>query len=152
MILNHNLVYILDDEPGVRQSIETILSADGFNVRSFAKGSDLVQHLDQKAIAGPAAALVDLRLPDTNGVEVMKKIKARSPATEVIMLTGNPDLTSAVDSVNAGAYAYILKPYNLDEIKNLLNKIFEKARLVKENQELTERLKKWNEKLEEEGN
>ncbi|MBI2119018.1 MAG: response regulator [Elusimicrobia bacterium] len=145
-----NEIYVLDDEPGVRQSIETILIGEGYHVQSFATGLELIKNLNQSNFSSPVAALVDLRLPDMSGVTVMEKIREHSPQTEVIMLTGNPDLTSAVDSVNAGAYAYILKPYNMDEIKNILNKIFEKARLIKENQELTERLKKWNEKLEEE--
>lgn len=150
MSLNKKEIYVLDDEPGVRQSIETILMGEGYQVQSFATGLDLINNLNQSHFTSPIAALVDLRLPDMSGITVMEKIKDRSPKTEVIMLTGNPDLTSAVDSVNTGAYAYILKPYNMDEIKNILNKIIEKARLVEENQELTEKLKKWNEKLEEE--
>lgn len=150
MILNAKQIYILDDEPGVRQSIETILLAEGYQVKSFGRGTELIHYLDQTTFTAPSVALVDLRLPDMSGVTVMSKIKEKSPETEVIMLTGNPDLSSAVDSVNAGAYAYLLKPYNMDEIKNILDKILEKQRLVKDNKDLTDKLKSWNEKLEEE--
>lgn len=150
MILNTKQIYVLDDEPGVRQSIETILLAEGYQVKSFSRGLELIHYLDQTTFTAPSIALVDLRLPDMSGVNVMSKIKEKSPTTEVIMLTGNPDLSSAVDSVNAGAYAYLLKPYNMDEIKNILQKILEKQRLVKDNKDLTDKLRSWNEKLEEE--
>ncbi len=150
MILNAKQIYVLDDEPGVRQSIETILLAEGYQVKSFGRGTELIHYLDQTTFTAPSIALIDLRLPDMSGVSVMGKIKEKSPETEVIMLTGNPDLSSAVDSVNAGAYAYLLKPYNMDEIKNILEKILEKQRLVKDNKDLTDKLRSWNEKLEEE--
>ncbi len=150
MILNAKQIYVLDDEPGVRQSIEAILLSEGYQVKSFAKGEELIHYLDQTTYTAPSVALVDLRLPDMSGVTVMGKIKEKSPETEVIILTGNPDLSSAVDSVNTRAYAYLIKPYNMDQIKNILEKILEKQRLVKENKELTEKLKSWNEKLEEE--
>ncbi len=150
MILNKNQIFVLDDEDGVRKSLETVLASEGYNVKSFPAGKELINYMGQMSFTAPAVALVDLRLPDMNGVQVMQKIKELSPETEVVMLTGNPNMDSAIESVNLGAYAYILKPYSMDDIKNVLSRVLEKQRLIRENRELTQQLKEWNEKLEEE--
>lgn len=148
MLLNKGQIFILDDEGGIRASLEAILGYEGYHVKSFGKGTELLKYMDSLSFSAPAAALLDLRLPDIPGIEVMKKIKERSPETEVVMFTGQPDMTTAIESINAGAYAYILKPYNMDEIKNVLVKIFEKQKLVQENRELTQKLQEWNKELE----
>lgn len=150
MILNKNQIYVLDDEEGVRRSLEIIFSAENYDIKTFACGTDLINYIQQMPFVAPAVALVDIRLPDMSGIKVMQKIKEMFPETEVVMLTGNPDMNTAIDSLNAGAYAYVLKPYNIHDINNILAKIFEKQRLVRENLELTQSLKEWNEKLEDE--
>ncbi len=150
MILNRNQIFVLDDEDGVRKSLETVLTSEGHSVKSFATGKELIAFLGQMSFTAPAVALVDLRLPDMNGVQVMQKIKEVSPETEVVMLTGNPNMDSAIESLNLGAYAYILKPYSMDDIKSVLGRVLEKQRLIRENRELTQQLKEWNEKLEDE--
>lgn len=148
MILDSGLIYILDDESGVRMSLEAILSSDGYRVQSFETGKDLIKHFESLSFNAPGAALIDLHLPDISGVDVMKKIKERSPETEVILFTGRPDMGTAIESVNAGAYAYVPKPYSIDNIKDVLSKISEKQKLLKENRELTQKLQEWNKTLE----
>ncbi|OGR83633.1 MAG: hypothetical protein A2902_03160 [Elusimicrobia bacterium RIFCSPLOWO2_01_FULL_64_13] len=151
MNLDQKLIYLVDDEEGVRRSLETILRDEGYTVHGFPNGREIVAFTEKEAPRSrPILALVDLRLPDIDGVEVMHKIKAVSPETEILMLTGNPDMTSAIESVNAGAYAYLLKPYQFDDIKRTIRRLTEKQKLIEENRELTEKLKKWNEKLEDE--
>lgn len=150
MILNRNQIFVLDDEDGVRKSLETVLVSEGHSVKSFATGKELIQFMGQMSFTAPAVALIDLRLPDMNGVQVMQKVKEVSPETEVVMLTGNPNMDSAIESLNLGAYAYILKPYSMDDIKSVLGRVLEKQRLIRENRELTQQLKEWNEKLEDE--
>lgn len=108
-------ILVIDDDPNLRKSLSDILMTKGYDVVSARNGAEGL------ALSGDFVnvALIDLSLPDIPGLEVLSKIKADSPATEVIVLTGHAALETAIEATNKGAFSYLQKPYELDDL--LLN-------------------------------
>src|SRR5258708_31136137 len=88
----------------------------------------------------PDIVIADLRLPNLSGAELLRKIKSRLPATEVVIMTGHGSIESAVEAMKSGAYDYIQKPFRVEELRMLLRRMEEKIRLVQENRGLGERV------------
>ena len=85
--------------------------------------------------------LSDFRMPEWNGLEVLKKVKELNPEIDVVIMTAFGNTDDAVQIMKAGAYDYLNKPVDLDELENLINRIKEKHYLVNENKQLKEQLK-----------
>ena len=106
-------VLVVDDDANLRKTLADILRLKGYSVASAASGAEGVA---EAARALVNVALIDLKLPDMTGIEVMEKIKANSPLTEAIILTGHASLDTAVEATNKGAFSYLLKPYEIDDL------------------------------------
>jgi len=142
-------VLIIDDDPAVGKTLAAILNKSGYLVHWVGNGNDALTYLKNGGMINPlTVALIDIRLPDMNGVDVLREIKSLNSDYGAIMMTGDADLETAVRSLNEGAFAYVLKPYHSDEIKSLIEKVLDKQRLLLENRALIERLKEWNIELE----
>ena len=100
-------VLIVDDDPFVRDSLQLFLESEGIDVRVAACGEDAISILHDSE---PDVALVDLRMPRMNGLEVLREFKRISPEIEVVMATGDATLESALSAMKLGAYTYIEKP------------------------------------------
>src|SRR5437763_7938640 len=87
------------------------------------------------------AAILDIRMPGLTGIEVLEKIKAVSPATDVILLTGHASVETAVEALRHGAFDYMTKPCKLAELEVLLRRVAEKRDLVNRNAALERRVK-----------
>lgn len=98
---------LIDDEPGIRRMMSLDLSADGYQVRTAADGQS---GLDAFGDERPDIVLTDLKMPGMDGIEVLRRIKAQSPETEVIVITGHGDLELAIQSLQLGASDFITKP------------------------------------------
>src|SRR5437773_9333313 len=85
-------------------------------------------------------AILDIRLPDMNGTELLAQLKELRPDTTCIMVTGYASLQTSIRATNAGAYAYILKPLDIDQVSTLLEQALEQQRLVFENRRLLRQL------------
>ena len=120
--LEKKRILMIDDEEMVSQTIKRILTLNGYQSESALNGEEA-----KKQILGGFfnMALLDLKLPDINGIDLLKWIKRESPRTLIIVVTGYPSLDNAVEAINIGANAYIMKPINP---KELLNFIEEKLR------------------------
>lgn len=112
-------VLIVDDEAAVRKGIARALQKKGMSTKLVANGQETLDLLDNQHFD---LVLLDIRMPDMDGFEVLKKIRARHPETEVIMITGYPSIDSAVHCVKQGALDYLVKPFSLDDLEAALNK------------------------------
>jgi diguanylate cyclase (GGDEF)-like protein/PAS domain S-box-containing protein len=106
-------ILIVDDDPLIARTLGDILRLKGYRVSVAGCGADAV------ALAGRHRfnlALVDLQLPDMTGIAVIERIKAIAPTTELIVLTGHASLASAIEATDKGAFSYLSKPYQMDEL------------------------------------
>jgi len=106
-------ILVIDDEPIVRLSCEKILSIEGYEVKSVPSGKEGFELLEKESFN---LVLLDLKMPDMDGVEVLKKIKSAWPETIVIMITGYSTVETAVKTLKLGALNYIEKPFTPDAL------------------------------------
>jgi len=130
-------VLVVDDEDLLRRSLEKELTRMGYSVRT---APDARTALREIRTSPPDVVLLDVRLPDQDGLALLRAIKKHDNSVEVIMLTAYGSIDSAVESMRSGAYNYLVKPAKLDEIDLLVQKAFEKRSLQAENLELKKKL------------
>jgi two-component system, NtrC family, response regulator AtoC len=128
---------VVDDEQSIRKLCMTIGGSLGY-VASEAESTESA--LAQLETMAPDLVLTDLRLPNQSGVDLLKQIKTLLPRTEVAIMTGHGSIESAVDAMKLGAYDYIEKPFRVEKMRLLLQRMAEKVRLVNENAFLRERV------------
>jgi two-component system, NtrC family, response regulator AtoC len=128
---------VVDDEQSIRRLCMTIGTSLGFACTEAESAETAVTRLDGEA---PDLVLTDLKLPSQSGVDLLRQIKALLPRTEVAIMTGHGSIESAVDAMKLGAYDYIEKPFRVEKMRLLLQRMAEKIRLVTENQFLRERV------------
>ena len=126
-------ILIVDDEPLIRESLYEILRIEGFRVEMVSNAEEALPIIHKNGIE---IVLTDLKLPKMSGIELLRAIKTASPQIETILITGYGTIETAVEAMKEGAYDYITKPINDNEIKIIINKILEKKRLIAENQTL----------------
>ena len=128
---------VVEDEPSIRKLCVTIAEKLGFAPSEAESAEAAVALIETQA---PDVVLADLKLPQESGVELLRQIKQLLPATEVAIMTGHGTIESAVDAMKLGAYDYIEKPFRVEKLRLLLQRMAEKVRLVSENQFLRERM------------
>jgi two-component system response regulator AtoC len=128
---------IVDDEQSIRRLCITIGNSLGFTCGEAESAEAALTRLEAEA---PDVVLTDLKLPNLSGVELLRQIKALLPRTEVAIMTGHGSIESAVDAMKLGAYDYIEKPFRVEKLRLLLQRMAEKVRLVSENQFLRDRV------------
>lgn len=106
-------ILIIDDDPSQRKTLADILRFKGYEAVSAPDGTEGLSLL---RLCRANIVLIDLGLPDMPGIELLKKIKAGHPKTEAIILTGNATLDSAIEATNSGAFSYLLKPYDIEQL------------------------------------
>jgi len=126
-------ILIVDDEPLIRKSLYEILRIEGYRVQMAETGEEAMGILKKERID---IVVTDFQLPKMNGIHLLEEIKHRSPKTEVILITGYGTIESAVTAMKKGAFDYITKPINDNEIKIIIQKLIEKRQIVDENEEL----------------
>src|SRR5688500_8595744 len=125
-------LFIVDDDAALGKTLTAILTKVGYQAEWVPSGKEMLKRLET-ATDPLQIALVDLRLPDMDGLELLKTIRKRRPDMPVLMITGNAGIETAVAALNFGAFAYILKPYNVDEVKSTIARAVEKQWLILEN-------------------
>ncbi len=120
-------ILVVDDENGVRQSFDMVLS-DDYEVLLAPTGKEAIDIFNKNTID---LILLDIRLPDIDGLDLLVKLKEIDPNNEVIMVTAVREIQSAVRAIKAGAYEYIIKPFEVDEVLTIINRALEKRHLVK---------------------
>jgi PAS domain S-box-containing protein len=120
-------ILIIDDDQGMRETIADVARLRGHSVETAAGGR---AGLDLLAARPADVTLVDIRLPDISGLELLGAIKTVSPATEVVFITGHASLATAIQAINGAAFAYLTKPFEMEQLLATLAKAVEKQRLV----------------------
>ncbi len=122
-------ILVVDDDPNVRKTLSDILRLKGYEVAGAENGALAIAEA-QRAFTN--VALIDLRLPDISGIEVMEKIKTGSPLTEAIILTGHASLDTAVEATNKGAFSYLLKPYEIEKLLRHIHRALDRQQAQQE--------------------
>jgi signal transduction histidine kinase len=153
-------ILIVDDDENICRSLRLIFKKKGYEVETAGTGREAIKKAQERFFN---LAFLDIRLPDTAGIDLLAPLKEMHPDMAVILVTGYASLETAVQALHEGALAYITKPLNMDEVLATVREALEKQRLVIENRrlyqeaqrELTERkraeaaLKEYSERLEE---
>jgi len=115
-------ILVLDDDPIVTLSCKRILGAEGYSISTVEKGEDALNKLAKEDFD---LLISDVRLPDINGMEVLKESRVLKPKTDVVIITGYPTLDDARESTKLGASEYIEKPFTPDFMLNVAKKVFD---------------------------
>jgi len=130
-------ILIVDDEEPQRQQLAGFLKKQGFSVTTAESGMEAMNLCQNKSFE---IALIDLKMPGMDGIELLQKLKESNPEIQVVMMTAYGSVESAVEAMRLGAYHYINKPINLEELKLNINKALESYHLLMENKYLKEEL------------
>src|ERR1700722_7654009 len=127
-------ILVADDQEMMRDSLVATLARDGHDVMAAGDGPAAVARL-----SGPGRIdllISDLKMPRMTGIELLQEVKRLRPETPVVLMTAFATVATAVEAMKLGAYDYIQKPFDGDEIKLLVDRTLEHSRLVRENQAL----------------
>ena len=121
---------IVDDEPRLRQVLARVMRADGFECVEAANGVEALELLEREPVT---LVLTDLRMPRMDGVELLRRVRARYPDTAVVLVTAVGDVDVAVSCLAIGAMDYLTKPFHLEEVRARVLQALDKRALVLEN-------------------
>jgi DNA-binding NtrC family response regulator len=133
----HAHILIVDDEPLITRSLSEVLALSGYSVTTACDGKEALELLKKYMMD---IVITDIRMPDIDGISLLKNIKITSPETPVILMTGYGSIESAVEAMRYGAYDYITKPIQDNEIKIVIERIMQARKLLDENKLLKEQL------------
>ena len=139
MVEEQGRVMVVDDEEGVRNLLQRTLEGAGFNVVTAANGQEALETMSEPELE-IGVALLDIKMPGLSGIEVLQKIAAERPLICVIMVTAMVDATTAIEAMKLGAYDYVTKPFNPDDVVLAVQRGFERRGLWLENEKHRQRL------------
>ena len=128
-------ILIVDDERDIRELIADILKDEGFETRTAANSDEAVGALNERE---PALMILDIWLKDSrmDGIDILKQVKRNNPDVPVIIISGHGNIEIAVAAIKQGAYDFIEKPFNIDQLMVVINRAMETSRLRRENSTL----------------
>ncbi len=126
-------VLVVDDEDGIRQALTRFLTRLGYKVQTAANAAEA---LERQAEQRAQAMLCDIRMPETSGVELLPQMLARDPDLAIIMLTAIDEPRTAIDCLKLGAYDYLIKPVDLEELELSLQHALRQRQLEVDRREL----------------
>lgn len=141
----NRVILVVDDDPNLTKTLSDILKVKGYVPLTASDGKTAIERIRQET---PVVALIDMKLPDMSGLDVLREIQKHSPATERIVLTGHASQESAIKAVNLGAYSYVEKPYEIDTLLLTIARAVEKHQAEKERERLIAELEAKNAELE----
>jgi len=131
-------ILIVEDDPNLSAVLSRVLSREGYGVTVSNTVTGGIEYLQKET---PGIVLTDIYLPDGKGIEVLESAKASNADIDVIVMTANATVESAIEAMKKGAHDYLLKPFQVDELTIHVKKIFERKALISENLYLKERIK-----------
>ena len=138
--MSQKRVYVVDDDPKIGELFAKVLGRDGYGTRGFTSVGPLLQAVDDGE--APDLVLTDLMMPDTSGMELIGELRERGITIPVIVMTAHSSVQTAVEAMRLGAFHYLQKPVNLEEMRALLAKALELYSDKKELQEIKQTRKK----------
>jgi len=133
-------ILIVDDEASVGQFLSIMLEREGYKVEAVLSGKDALEKIAENP---PQVVLADLRMPEMDGIELLTRIKEEDPRIAVVIMTAYGSLESAVEAMRKGAFDYVMKPFQIEEIKLVIKRAIEERKLREENLELKRRVKQY---------
>lgn len=118
-----HIIFIVDDEPKIGDLFSNVLTRDGYEVETFMNPVKMIERLDDGEM--PDVILADMMMPQMNGVELLEAIRARNAGLPVIIMTAHSSVQTAVEAMRQGAFHYLQKPVNLEEMRALLARALE---------------------------
>jgi len=110
-------IIIIDDDETIRKSIAVMLETAGYSVDTAQSGKEAIEKTNSNFYN---LALIDIRLPDMEGIQLLTAMKETTPKMIKVMLTGYPSMQNAIDAVNKGADGYVVKPAKMDDLLNVV--------------------------------
>ena len=125
-------ILIVDDEEDIRDLVSEILKDEGFNVRSVGNSEDCMAELDAKK---PSVLLLDIWLKDSemDGIDILKATRRNNPDIPILIISGHGNIEIAVAAIKQGAYDYVEKPFNTDQLLVVVKRAYEHSELLQEN-------------------
>jgi DNA-binding NtrC family response regulator len=111
-------ILIVDDDENIRKVLMAILEDKGYEMEAVGTAGEAIKRTEKNFYN---LALIDIRLPDMEGIDLLTKIRETTPRMRKIIITGYPTLQNAVDAVNRGADAYIMKPFDVERVLNTIS-------------------------------
>jgi PAS domain S-box-containing protein len=134
-------VLIVDDDEGTRKTLSLILKEKGFQPITAGTGTEAQAYLSESACD---IALIDLKLPDTSGIDLLHGILRDHQDTDTVIITGHASLDTAIQALNDGAAAYLTKPLDLDEVLHTINRIIAHQQLLRDKRRADDRIEHLN--------
>jgi DNA-binding NtrC family response regulator len=131
-------ILVVDDDEIAKDVVSIALSREGYTVISANDGLEAMRILEIEDID---LVLTDLKMPKANGIDVLRYAIKNNPDTAVVILTAYGTLDTAIDAIKEGAYDYLTKPFNIQQILLLTARAFERTVLIKKNRELRKQLR-----------
>lgn len=139
-MINTPIVSVVDDDEQVRESLAALIQSMNLEVECYASGREFLDHYNP---AQPGCLVLDLRMPQLNGLEVIDELAARQITTPVIMISGHGDIPAAVAAIKAGAIDFLEKPYPgsalMDSIRRALDRDAKQRDVQSDRQDMLER-------------
>jgi two-component system NtrC family response regulator len=130
-------ILLIDDEPSQLKSLESFLRRRDYTIFTAGSGPEGLETAKKQVVD---LVLTDYRMPEWNGLTVVRKIKELNPGIDIVVMTAYGNIEDAVEIMKAGAYDYLNKPIDLDDLEKLLNRVAEKRQMIHENQIFRDRL------------
>jgi putative nucleotidyltransferase with HDIG domain len=138
-VLAADRILIVDDEEAIREVVTTLLEAQGYQCTAVGNGRQAQEHLGKNSLD---LVLSDMVMPEMDGLKLLEWVRARDPDVPVIMVTAMHDLSIALEAMRRGAYDYVLKPFEKDQLFVSVRRALEHRRLVVENRNYQRNLEK----------
>ncbi|MCI0584712.1 MAG: response regulator, partial [Chloroflexi bacterium] len=135
-------ILIVDDERGIRATLSGILGDEGYRPHAAATGREALARIGEEV---PDLVVLDIWLPEMDGIEVLAELKRQWPELPVIMISGHGTIETAVKATKLGAYDFVEKPLSLEKTLLVVERALEHARLERENRQLRERIERAHE-------
>jgi len=124
-----NTIFVIDDDEIIRLSCEQILRKSGYTVETFGNGYEGIERLKE---VKPPLLVVDIKMPELDGFEVIKRVRRIDPEVVIVVITGYATIETAVDAMKMGAYDFLPKPFTPSELRLIIERGFERWRLAQE--------------------
>jgi len=135
-------ILICDDEQGILTYLKKLLQSQGYLAETFLGGRDLLRRVEEGEAGDANLLLQDVRMPDMDGISVLKKVKRLRPELPVVIMTAFGTIDAAVETIKLGAYDYVTKPFPKEKILSVIKNALEKEQLLQENRSLKSELGK----------
>ncbi len=132
VIQGKHAILVVDDESSIRENLERLLRSSGYEPVGAADGQEALDRASEREFE---LVLLDIKMPVLSGIDVLRRLRSDRPDACVIMATAVPDVEKAVETMKLGAYDYILKPFNMDDVLLRVERALERSRLMQRERE-----------------